>query len=221
MPTGRTRVPGFLISDYVRRGVERPCGLVLLLHGYGESGERIYRKLEPSIAPELEVIAPNGPFPLPERLPEGGYRLGFGWYFYDATKDEYFIDPELAAVYLRNLVQDLGLAGLPLRVIGFSQGGYLAPFLAGTDLRLRHVIGIGCRFLDDELPRLQNVRLDAVHGGDDDRVPVDQSRRSHATLVARGVAGEFRELTGVGHRITPEVVAAVLALAQATPLERA
>lgn len=192
----------------------------MLLHGYQESGERMFQKLESSIPPDLEVIAPNGPFPLPEPLKEGGYRVGFSWYFYDDTKDEYYIDPGISVVYLRNLLHELGLASRPLRAIGFSQGGYLAPFLARTDLNLRHVIGIGCRFLEDELPRMQSVRLDAVHGGKDERVNVDEARRSHETLVSRGVQGEFRVFPEAGHRITPEMLAAVWQMSSAAALGR-
>jgi predicted esterase len=219
METGRSKIPGVLVCDYVRRKVENPRGAVLLLHGYQESGERIFRRLESSIPPDLDVVAPNGPFPLPERVEEG-YRVGFSWYFYDDLKDEYFIDPEVAVVYLRNLIHDLGLARCPIRAIGFSQGGYLAPFLAGTDLHLKHVIGIGCRFLEDELPRMQGVRLDQIHGGRDDRVPIADAQRSHGILVSRGVSGEFRTFPEAGHRITPEMLAAVWQMSSVAALGR-
>jgi len=220
MENTRVLVQGLLACDFVKRGAEDPRGVVLLLHGFNESGEKIFQRLESSIPPDLEVIAPNGPYPMPERLEGGGYRMGFSWYFYDDSKDEYFIDPEVSVIYLRNLIHHLGLAGRPLRVIGFSQGGYLAPFLAKTDLQLKHVIGIGCRFLEDELPRIQGVRLDAIHGAKDERISLADAQRSHDKLRERGVSGEFRVFAEAGHRITPEMLAAVWQMSNAAALGR-
>lgn len=206
--TKRAQVPGLLVTDYLERlpaEGRQPLELVLLLHGYNTRGATIYRELEAAFPPQCAVLAPNGPYPLPRRSEEGGYKLGFSWYFYDFKTDEYFIDMEVAIGMLVGLVEQLGYGDLPKRVIGFSQGGYLAPAVA---LRLRgvtQVVGIGARFLDDEIALGLPFRLDAIHGGIDEFVSVEESARSHEKFRQAGTRGEFRVIPELGHAMGPAV----------------
>ena len=43
--------------------VESPKRVILLLHGLGQRGKRIYRKLLAQLPSDALIIAPNGPFP--------------------------------------------------------------------------------------------------------------------------------------------------------------
>jgi predicted esterase len=214
--THRIQVPCFAVCDFTLRKVERPKQLVLLLHGYAESGRKIFKLLEPQIGSDAVVLAPNGPFPMPRRIPNG-YAVGFSWYFYDDSRDEYFIDMELGLTYLRGVVTGLGLDHLPLTVIGFSQGGYLAPFLGQSLTQTRHVIGIGCEFLAEELKAGIPFRIDAMHGGKDDVVSASRAQSSHTKLLGRvaaqvSIKGEFRLFPETGHEISQEIQASVKSL---------
>lgn len=209
----RVTFPSLWVADYLLRLPAQPQRLYLLLHGYQQSARSLYAKLEPRLPQDAAVLAPNGPYPMPERR-DGGYRVGYSWYFYDNTRDEYFIDMEVGLQFVDHLIQKLGLADLPTTLIGFSQGGYLAPFAASRLKRSEQVIGIASRFLEEELPLQLPFRLDAVHGAEDDVVPIQESRSSHRFFLDAGTRGEFVSIPGAGHRATPEIIDAALELTQ-------
>ena len=192
-----------------------PQGLILLLHGYKLSGEYLFRRLQSQLCPERgdltewAVISPDGPFPVPGKRMSGDPYVGYSWYFYDAAKDEYVLDMEPAQSYVVSLIAKLGFESLPKIIIGYSQGGYLAPFVAQRLTQVRQVIGVSCEFLHEELTGELPFRMDAVHGALDDIVDPEKSRRSHLGLVARGVQGSFASVGSAGHRLTPEIAAQV------------
>lgn len=197
----RTRVPSFLEAEYFLRDSDTPPRrLVVLLHGYEQSGQKMIEKLQSAIPTDRVILAPNGPFPLPRRT-ESGYRMGFSWYFWNPLTDEYYIDMEVAVGMMSELVSRLGYSGLPTTLIGFSQGGYLAPFLAQALPQVDHIIGLGSEYLVDEIPYPVRYRADAVHGAKDEVVSPQNSQKSHAELVRRGAMGEFVLLSETGHRI--------------------
>ena len=92
MKTGRLNVPVELTADYVQREVGRPERLYLLLHGYLQTGQYIFDKLESHLPAGAAVVTPCGPYPIPEKKEDGSYKVGFPWYFYDTATDEYYID---------------------------------------------------------------------------------------------------------------------------------
>jgi predicted esterase len=212
----RFSIPGKIIGDVILKKAEKPSRVFILLHGYSQSGEKIYSRLEPAISSSEHgesayIIAPNGPYPMPERGPQG-WTVGFSWYFYNFETDEYFIDMENAKTYLNGLIESLGLRGVPTTVVGFSQGGYLAPLFAKECPQVDHVIGIGCEFLKDEIEDPVLFRLDAIHGADDAVVDVDNAQNSHTVLKGRGAKGSYTVLPGEGHRISSAVVDCVKSL---------
>src|SRR4051794_30471349 len=62
----RAEIPGTLITDYLYRQAPEPDELVLLLHGYQQSGKHLFDKLVPCFSERAAILAPNGPYPLPE-----------------------------------------------------------------------------------------------------------------------------------------------------------
>ncbi|OFZ55845.1 MAG: hypothetical protein A2428_07480 [Bdellovibrionales bacterium RIFOXYC1_FULL_54_43] len=215
----RLKISSSLICDYALRAVANPSSLVLLLHGYLQSGPYLFKKLEPLIPASAIVLAPNAPFPVPVKLKgkpgeipkgtESGFRLGFSWYFYDPSKDDYYIDMESSVEYLKALVRALGYEELPKILVGYSQGGYVAPFAGQAFRRVTRVLGISCQFLDEEIRGAIPFRMDAIHGLSDDWVDAEVAERSHRALVNRGVEGEFILLRNSGHRITSEMADAI------------
>ena len=158
--TTRFHVPGKLISDVLvgkPEGGAKPTRIFLLLHGYLQDGPSMARRLESAIEGWEEstgghalVLAPSGSYPIPERT-EKGYHVGYSWYFYDFSTDEYYIDMENSVLLLNGIIaqaeKETSVVNLPITVIGFSQGGYLSPIFAKTNPRVDHVIGIGLRVL--------------------------------------------------------------------------
>jgi predicted esterase len=208
----RTRISSFLFADYFlqaplhsQRMAKR---LVVLLHGYEQSGEKMMEKLRDVLPSDAAILAPNGPFPLPRRT-DSGYRIGFSWYFWNPITNEYFIDMEIGVSFIRELVSSLGLGALPTTLIGFSQGGYLSPFLAEAMPQVDHVIGLGCEFLTDEIKLPVKYRVDAVHGALDDVVSAEGAKKAHEALLKSGASGEFQLLSESGHRIDAAMKAAI------------
>src|SRR6185437_10372783 len=97
-------------------------------------------------------------------------------------------------------------SALPLRIVGFSQGGYLAPFLAERVPQARQVIGIHSTYLYEELGSTLSFRTDNIVGERDPIVEPEISRRSHAEVVRRSKGGEFICLPGIGHELGADAV---------------
>jgi predicted esterase len=199
------------VADYLLRAPEKPTRLIVLLHGFAQRGEWIYRKLEPHLPADAVVIAPCAPFPLPRvpRVEGEKLELGYSWYFYDARVDEYLIDMRVGVDFVFHLleyvVQHLGLDQLPTDLIGFSQGGYLAPHLATRLPNCQRVIGIACEFLVDEMEFPVHFRMDQIQGEADEVTMPMKAKLAHDRLRERGVVGEFHGVPGLGHRIDGRV----------------
>jgi predicted esterase len=199
----------------VTHSVEKPSRLYILLHGFSQSGEKIYSRAEHAILQAKEgtfILAPNGPYPM-AHASDDGWKVGFSWYFHDPAKDDYFIDMENSISLLNGMIDEFSLRGVPATVIGFSQGGYLAPLFAEKCPQVDHVIGIGCEFLKDEIkPGKPAFRLDQIHGEEDDIVTPQNSKNSHEALVARGAEGKFVLVPGEGHGMSLAILAALKTL---------
>ena len=73
--------------------------IYLLLHGYAQSGEFIFLKLQSLFPSRSLILAPNGPFPIPQIFPSPSlpqahntdhFLSQYAWYFYNAPKDQFF-----------------------------------------------------------------------------------------------------------------------------------
>ena len=115
--------------------------LYLLLHGYAESAKKIIYKTEHILDQDASILAPNGPFPLPVRL-EDRFKLTYAWYFFDTIKKEYYIDHEYPSQFLKGLTQQVQPKASEVIILGFSQGGYLAPFVGQVIKNCKKVICI-------------------------------------------------------------------------------
>jgi len=175
----------------------------------------MYRKLETLFPPNCMVIAPNAPFP--QGIKKGDrYELGFSWYFYESRSEGYFIDMKVACDFLAQAVRKKGFGDLPKTIVGFSQGGYLAPFAALAIGNVDQVIGVACEFLDEDLDEVGAARLpfrvDGVCGVQDAVVSEEASRSSHQRLISKGSTGDFVSVDGSEHRIDGAVASAVAGL---------
>lgn len=181
----------------------------LLLHGLGERGKRIYRKLL-SILPENSIIlAPDGPFPLP-RPKEGRMSYGHSWYFYDKFERKYYVTQDLAKFWLRDLLELENPDKLPVTIIGFSQGGYLAP-LAGKEIKeTKLIIGLACEFRTTLIQDKLSFPMVGIHGTDDEVIKPHSAQAEIEVLQANGHEVEFFMVKETAHEITPLMASEVM-----------
>ncbi len=175
--------------------------VILLLHGLGERGKRIFRKLLPFLPQEALIIAPNAPFPLP-RNKAGRMDFGHSWYFYDKSEQKYFINQDLAKFWLRDLLKLENPQALPVTIIGFSQGGYLAP-LAGLEIKeTRLIIGLGCEFRTTLIHKKLPFPMHAVHGEKDEIISMASAQKEIAQLKSLDIHVNWHPVPDTGHEIT-------------------
>lgn len=190
-----------------------PKGLVLLLHGYDQVGKYMQAKLDKYIPQDWAYISPNALFPIPHwdgQFPAPGWReqnlrLGYTWYFYQSKTKEYFIDMQPALEFLETGVRKLGFNDLPKIVVGFSQGGYVAPFIAQKLKHVRQVVCISSEFIPERLPDKLPFRLDGIFGDSDSIADIEAAKETHAKCLSKGISGEFHTVAGASHDISPSV----------------
>jgi predicted esterase len=187
------------LKGIVRR-VERPQELILLLHGLGERGKRIYRKLLSSLPENALVLAPNAPFPIPRK--EGKNDFGYSWYFYDKVAQEYFIRQDLAKFWLRDLVKLENPNRLPVTIVGFSQGGYLAPVVAQEIPECKLVVGLSCEFRTHLITKKPEFKLIALHGKNDSIVSPNSAKVQIESLEKKGISIDFHLIDDTAHEIS-------------------
>jgi predicted esterase len=169
-------------------------------------------KLADCFPDDVALLAPNGPFPVPQRKPDGSYRVGCAWYFYDPKVDQYYIDMEAALTLLEALTRERNATGAPLHLVGYSQGGYLAPFVAERLPGVRRLVGMAADFLVDEVTLAPGLPVDWILGLDDEVVEAPGVRAHLADLRRRGFPVQEHALAGQGHLITEQMKATLRAV---------
>lgn len=204
----RYELKALAVFDGIERPVNNPDQVILLLHGLHERGLRIYRKLISHLPDTALIIAPNAPFPLP-REKDGRIEYGYCWYFYDRNKKNYYLNQNLAVSWLSELLGQKNISHLPLTIIGFSQGGYLAPLLGHALPQTKLVIGLGCEFRDQLINDEIKFRLVGLHGALDKIVNVDHSKSDSEKVRARGIPVEWEAIPGTAHEISETMASRV------------
>ncbi len=197
----------------------------LLLHGYSEEGKKIYKRLGRKLAEKFEkedrkvlILAPNGLYPMPKAFPLGkeigveDLLQGFAWYFYHPGSNTFLIDYKVPALTLSGWLNKLNSTNIPVTIIGYSQGGYLAPFVAYEMNAIKRVIGINCAFREDLMTETPNFSMDLVQGREDTIIETDLASKRFDKLKARGTQGEYHWVENADHKLCPKVADAVLKL---------
>jgi predicted esterase len=178
--------------------------LLILLHGYKQSAEMIYNKVKSALPTDVSILVANGLYPLPERK-DDHYEIGFAWHLYDDLKDEYLFDQKPAVSMMKSLIANLGFGKTPKILVGYSQGGYFAPFLAQELENVDRVVGVSCHFLVDEI-KPPTYKIDALHGENDEVVKTKDATKAHEQLIKNGAKGMLQIVPGEGHKLTPNLV---------------
>ncbi len=180
-------------------------GVAILLHGYQDHAGSMLKRLGwDSAELPFQILAINAPFPVPIWTAEG-FKEAYSWYFRDTSKNLLYVSPTTTADRLSRLIWDLGLEDVPKVYFGFSQGGYLAPYIATLTKNTRGIIGFGCGFIEEAYAVLKALPVYGLHGDKDERITLEKSKAEYDKLRAKGFGGEFRVLPGVGHKIDSQV----------------
>lgn len=182
--------------------------LILLLHGFQDKASRLYQTLQSILPATSSLLAPNGLFPIPykKEFQDGSparLKLAYCWYFYDSFEKTYHIDQTPACNMIQTLIQQLfPKQDLSITIIGFSQGGYLAPFVGLTLPQTKKVIVINGEIKVDLLARKQiPFPIYSIHGKRDEMVDPQNCQRSFQQFLANGNQGEFDLLENSAHFI--------------------
>ncbi len=180
--------------------------LIICLHGYGQSAEDFFKLIEPAIPQNATLLIPNGPYPLPGKA-RTIESLGFAWYFYDSKSKEYYVPYKIPANLIKDLINSLDLAYRKKIIIGYSQGGYLAPFLAQELNMVEKVICLNSSFRPDLMKKTESEFLvHAINGEDDDMVNPIEAKKKHEGLAKLGRCGEFNLIKDTNHRINKDML---------------
>ncbi len=177
--------------------------LLIFLHGYTDSAESFLRRAYEAPWLDLDYLAPNGPFPIPVRS-EQGFKEAYSWYFEDHSIGRIIIPKQVAIDMLKNLLSQLGLENCQKIIVGFSQGGFLAPKLAEELTHVEKIIGIGCLYRKESYEKIKHVQVYGIHGTEDTIVPFQEAQKTYQDLTAEGFKGEFASFEGLGHTINNE-----------------
>jgi len=199
------------LRSIVRAPAERPgAPLVLALHGMGMTARSFERWLKPAIdRGALSWWVPQGI--LPHEASDGAARrIGYAWYVFDGDQEALRASMDQARAHL------LGLAEIALRalrpprlaLLGFSQGAYLAGYVALSRPDLFSAVVCCCgrpksEFAPD-LAKARALRVMAQRGADDASVPAPLFEKGLAPLRAAGLEVVER-VYDAGHRLTPEM----------------
>lgn len=147
----------------------RSC--LIALHGLGQNGSSILHKLNPLHDRGIHLVAPDGPHRHEVRGPDG-IREGHAWYIYTGDQQHFLAsllesEQDLLGI-VKTVQQESGVKPEETVLLGFSQGGYLAGFVACrhpelfggcviSSARLKH------EFLSDEIARGDLPRMLFLH----------------------------------------------------------
>lgn len=186
--------------------------LLILLHGFAQKNDAILDHFQDKVSEDYDILAPNGPFPIP-KIRREYIEKRYAWYFFDRHENSYDIDYSISSDLLKKLVNKLGYQDIPKTIIGYSQGGYLSPFAGLAIENVQSIIGLCCtykwQFLNEELP----FNVYSIHGTDDKLVD-HQNSKVHFEKIKTCSSKESRyiSLKGEGHDLSPLIIQEALKL---------
>lgn len=145
--------------------------LLVFFHGYSDSARAFLRRAMSEVDDRYEILAINGLFPVPQKK-DGEWKQAFAWYFADFSAKSVLIHPEISAKAVAHLIERLGLQNRPKVLIGFSQGGFFLPYVIPFLKNVKYLFSVGAAYREQEYNKPLEIPLDALHGTEDDIVPL-------------------------------------------------
>lgn len=173
--------------------------IYILLHGYCENAQKMWRRFSQLFSEEINLLALNGPYPIPVKK-DDGYEIGYSWFFFDPETGQYYIHYDVVVDYFKNFAKALNIENRDLRLIGFSQGGYCLPHLAQAHQNVTKCISLGAQLVIESPQFTQkNLKFYSLHGSADESVDIDRAQTLFNTLPD-AVKGEFISYEGLTHK---------------------
>lgn len=186
-----------------------PAPVLLALHGMSMSGASLLRKLQPLEVPSMRLVLPDGPHRHEIRRPDR-IRTGHSWYIYNGDQEQFREELECSEGDLLRIIEEVdreyAVDWKRSVVLGFSQGGYLAGFLASRNperfagaiiasARLKH------EFLVDQISRGELPSYLFVYSQADKHLPSNSLEDGISQL--RNVSSDVQvKLHEDGHRLS-------------------
>ncbi|MCB0394202.1 MAG: hypothetical protein KDD25_06565 [Bdellovibrionales bacterium] len=184
---------------------DRGSSLLILLHGFQQTHETMWDAFEPFFPEDHAILSLAGPFLVPVQK-EDKYEKGYSWYFFDTKDQKFLVDMSPAIEYVGSALETLGLVDRNKTVIGYSQGGYFAPFLS-KQLKFVQSVGlISARVRLDGVTTPFPFPIFCTHGERDTIVDYALSKESYERLSNMGQKGDFKGVDGLGHRLRSELI---------------
>ena len=192
--------------------LKAPKRTLVLLHGYGETKDRMFRKLGQHLTANAHrIIVLNAPFPAPQ-LRKEGYKEGYAWYF--RSQSLTMIAPETCDSIFDELIGRCQLNSEPVTLIGFSQGGFVLPYLARKIKNLEQLIGISCGAHPHEFFSKSKPIFNIIHSIEDKVVDIATAEKQFSALGLDPQTSKFHRISG-GHEIDSVKVEAIKSLLMA------
>ena len=174
--------------------------LLLGLHGMAQDSSRMVQKLDFLRQQGVGLILPSGPYPMEVRG-RSGVRQGHAWYIFTGDQPEFKASMEKSENDLLGLIEivqkEIDNPNIPWDLLGFSQGGYLAGFMALRHPELfRSCVIASARlkyeFLEQELESQPNVQMLFLHDKNDPLTKSEPVEESQKILERAGVISSIQ-----------------------------
>lgn len=186
-----------------------PDALIVALHGMGQSPSTMQAMLAPLLDLPCGFLFPRAPWPFEIRKPDR-MLIGHAWYLFDGDQTALRASMDVAVAHLWGVMDEIAQDWVPRKTIllGFSQGGYLAGYMAPQNpQRFAAAACIGGRikheFLADSPTAARAMPLLQLHGGRDMAVKPDAARDAVEKTRALGFNRvSYHEDPAAGHEIS-------------------
>lgn len=187
--------------EHINPGGDKP--LLIFFHGFADSSSALLRRAYPEPNDKYEILAINGPFPVPQKRGDK-WKYAYAWYFTDFSTVTSYISPQVAVRAVCDLLTKLNLHNRQKMLIGFSQGAFFIPHLLPKLSNVKHVVAIGAAYRPEDYPATLNITIDALHGSHDEVISLDKAYESFQSLKIKNPKGEFIEFKDMGHTMNAE-----------------
>ena len=174
---------------YVSKNLTKPAPLLIAVHGYGAHKRYMMREAR-NIAPEGVIVASiQAPHPHYRALPDGGYRIGYGWLSDEKPEQHVTLHHKFVLDLIEKLDGDGLIDRAKIFMYGFSQACALNFRFAFTYPQLlAGVIGV-CGGIPGDLDKNQiykpfTAETFYLYGDDDEFYTQEQFAAFNEKLVA-------------------------------------
>ena len=176
----------------------------VLIHGFAQSGRQFYSSVS-TVLENYNVLALDAPWPFVRRV-DGEIDMTYSWYFFDKRSNHYLTPLSLAVDYASEIVSKVVPESTVKILIGYSQGGYVVPYLLGRVPGVSKAITINSRWRSEDLQlKGWEGRAYCLNSEEDQLIDAQRAKTCFDEIVRQGVKGQFITVSG-GHEINAPVL---------------